>query len=69
MNIYESHLGGLFATEEDLDHDSLYCHTCGDYDQFLCFASNGEELRSYLKEFADCYDEEYIEEFIEETWG
>ena len=32
MYLYESHLGGLYTTEDVLSYDELYCETCGDSD-------------------------------------
>lgn len=32
MYLYESHLGGFYPTDEQLDNEDLYCETCGDYD-------------------------------------
>ena len=32
MYIYESHLGGLYTSDEALDYDYLYCEECGDSD-------------------------------------
>ena len=30
--IYESHMGGLYCSDEELDYESLYCDSCGDSD-------------------------------------
>lgn len=30
--IYESHLGGLYISDEELSLDETYCETCGDCD-------------------------------------
>ena len=32
MYLYESHLGGLYTTEDIRSYDELYCETCGDSD-------------------------------------
>lgn len=32
MYLYESHLGGLYITEDIRSYDELYCETCGDSD-------------------------------------
>lgn len=36
--IYESHLGGLYISDEELSLDEMYCETCGDYDYLGCVA-------------------------------
>lgn len=33
--IYESHLGGLYTTDEEQSYGSLYCDECGDSDSFV----------------------------------
>lgn len=30
--VYESHLGGIYITDEKLDINKLYCEECGDSD-------------------------------------
>ena len=32
MILYESHLGGLFLSDERIDYEYLYCEQCGDSD-------------------------------------
>ena len=43
MFIYESHMGGLYTSSEELDWDMLYCETCGDYDWLIGEADTKEE--------------------------
>ena len=50
MFIYESHMGGLFASETEYDEDSLYCDTCGDSDMLIGEANNKEELLRYFEQ-------------------
>lgn len=38
--IYESHLGGLYISDEELSLDETYCETCGDCDWLGCMADN-----------------------------
>ncbi len=38
MYIYESHMGGLFVSDEILDYKQTYCETCGDSDYLLVYA-------------------------------
>lgn len=33
--LYESHLGGLYTSDEELDYDDLYCSQCGDSDWLI----------------------------------
>lgn len=35
MYIYESHMGGYYASDEEYGYDELYCETCGDSDHLL----------------------------------
>ena len=65
MEVYESHLGGIYFSEDVLDQDELYCDECGDSDTHLGHADTWEEAISMLKwegeeddEFR--YDQEYL---------
>ena len=65
MEVYESHLGGIYFSEDVLDWDELYCDECGDSDTHLGHANTWEEVIPMLKcgqkeddEFI--YDQEYI---------
>ena len=44
MEVYESHLGGIYFDEEVLDYDYLYCEQCGDSDTHLGHADTWEEV-------------------------
>ena len=66
MFIYESHMGGLFASEAEYDEDSLYCDTCGDSDMLIGEANNKEELLNLLKNYN--YQKEYIDEFANDIF-
>ena len=33
--IYDSHLGGIYVSQEDLDYEVCYCEQCRDLDQLL----------------------------------
>lgn len=47
VHVYESHLGGWFATDRLISDNELYCETCGDWDVFVgCYDS--------LKYFLEC---------------
>lgn len=49
MEVYESHLGGIFFTEDLLDWEDLYCDECGDSDRHLGCADTWEEVVDLLK--------------------
>lgn len=54
--IYESHLGGYYASEDYIPSNDLYCESCGDSD-WLCGEYN--TFRQFLEEKAsniDCND-------------
>lgn len=67
MEVYESHMGGIYFDNEVLDYDDLYCEQCGDSDTHLGHADTWEELEAMLVwEYEDedevyyKYDSEYI---------
>lgn len=41
--VYESHLGGYYATDDLLDYEDTYCDSCGDSDQ-LVFSGTEDDL-------------------------
>lgn len=43
MYIYESHMGGLYTSDEPLDYEYLYCEECGDSDSLIGYADTKEE--------------------------
>ena len=46
--LYESHAGGLYISDEELDYDWLYCEACGDSDEFVGTFETVEELKDLL---------------------
>lgn len=69
MYIYESHMGGLYVSDELLDFELLYCEQCGDSDSLLGFAETREEAWDLLKDETDIngsggWDFEYVQEFL-----
>lgn len=44
MEVYESHLGGIYFTDEVCSFDDLYCEVCGDSDLHLGHADTWEEV-------------------------
>lgn len=63
MYIYESHLGGVYTSDEMLDYEYLHCEQCGDSDWLLGEAETREEAYNLLK---DDYDEKYLNEFLKD---
>ena len=69
MYIYQSHMGGLFVTDEELDFDQTYCEICGDSDFLIGYAETREEAWNLLKDDTDIdgsggWDYEYVQEFL-----
>lgn len=69
MYIYESHMGGLFVSDEILDYEQTYCETCGDSDYLLGNAETREEAWNFLKDDTDIngsggWDYDYVQEFL-----
>lgn len=69
MYIYESHMGGLFVSDEVLSYEQTYCEICGDSDFLIGYAETREEAWNLLKDDTDIngsdgrnYD--YIQEFL-----
>lgn len=73
MYIYESHLGGLYTSNEYLDYDDLYCEQCGDSDWLIGCATTRAEAWELLKDDTDIngsggWDYNYVQEFIKVNW-
>lgn len=69
MYIYESHMGGLFVSDDELDYEQTYCETCGDSDFLLGYAETREEAWNLLKDDTNIngsggWDYEYVQEFL-----
>ncbi len=69
MYIYESHMGGLFVSDEVLDSEQTYCETCGDYDFLLGYAETREEAWELLKDDTNIngsggWNYDYVQEFL-----
>lgn len=69
MYIYESHMGGLFASSDEMSFEELYCETCGDSDSLIGEAESAEDAWELLKpnDFAciSCEGAEFCEETCE----
>lgn len=69
--IYESHMGGLYISPDELTLDELYCEECGDSDWLGCVAENWTDVANYLRSQVDLfglggYDMEYCIDFFNE---
>ena len=54
--IYEGHMGGLYATNQEQPWDMLYCEQCGDSDHCLGYANNLAEAWALLESETDTCD-------------
>ncbi len=69
MYIYQSHMGGLFASDEILDYEQTYCEICGDSDWLIGYAETREEAWNLLKDDIDIngsggWNYDYVQEFL-----
>ena len=64
MEVYESHMGGIYLCEEVRPFDDLYCEVCGDSDWHLGHADTWEEVMELItEEDGWCpYAEDYLAE-------
>lgn len=69
--VYESHLGGYYATDDILDYEDTYCDSCGDSDQ-LVFSGTEDDLHEqfvkdvvYYRQLIDKYTKEGNTEKVE----
>lgn len=59
--LYESHIDGLFLTDEW--YEPLICRVCNDRDSFVAMICHETQLRTYMEE--ENYEEGYIREMID----
>lgn len=69
MYIYESHMGGLYVSDDDLSYEELHCEECGDTDTYVGYADTKEEAWKLLEPCTDIdgsggYSYEYIQKFL-----
>lgn len=71
MYIYESHLGGFYSSEFQLDYDRLYCDSCGDSDILVGeFDSNSkEDAIRFIKSIADLYYGESLIDYVKDMFN
>lgn len=65
--IYESHTGGLYAREEAMPWEDLYCEPCGDSDWELGYCVDRDDAENTIR-LRDLYTDEYIKEFLDENF-
>lgn len=53
MYLYESHMGGIYLTEEEMPDESLRCDVCHDYDWFLGNVNSARESLEFLADRID----------------
>lgn len=51
--LYESHLGGLYISDDYIDYDDLYCEECGDSDWLLGQFNSIEEFWNLIEDQVD----------------
>lgn len=69
MYIYQSHMGGLYTSDDELDYEQTYCETCGDSDWLIGYTETREEAWDLLKDDTNIdgsggWDYEYIQDFL-----
>lgn len=58
LYLYESHLGGLYTSNEQYKYDYLYCDFCGDFDTYLGEFKTIKEFWNLVKN--TIYDIHYL---------
>lgn len=68
MEIYESHLGGIYFSNEIIEHEYLYCDQCGDSDWHLGHADTWDDVLEMLRDDEGWipYSEEMLAEWKKE---
>ena len=74
MYVYQSHMGGLFVSDEILDYEQTYCEICGDSDFLIGYAETREEAWNLLKDDTNIdglggWDYDYVQEFLKNLGG
>ena len=72
MYLYESHMGGIYASNYEIDYEDLYCEQCGDSDNYIGYANTKEEAIKLLIPMTDSdycsWSKEYVKEFVNENF-
>ena len=55
--IYQSHMGGIYACNEEQDYDFLYFEQCGDSDTLIGYAKDVQDAWELLKSETDTFDD------------
>lgn len=68
MEVYESHLGGIYFSNTELDYKDLYCDQCGDSDWHLGHANTWEDVVDMITDEDGwcCYSKGYLADLKEE---
>lgn len=69
MYFYESHMGGIYSSNERIDEKDLYCEQCGDSDWYYGNFDSAWSFLSFIWDEIDIdgsggYDLEYILEEV-----
>ena len=56
MYIYESHMGGLYAHDEELSYEQRHCSQCGDTDWCIGSANDRTEAWELLESETDMFN-------------
>lgn len=68
MEVYESHIGGIYLSKEIID--DLYCEECGDSDRHLGHADTWDDVLNLITDDDWCgYTDEYLDDLREEFGG
>lgn len=72
--LYESHLGGLYTSDEQMTHEDLYCDACNDYDFEVGHYDNIKEFWGLIKDDCDIdgnggWSMKYIYSFMVEEFN
>lgn len=67
LYLYESHMGGLYWSENNYSYDELYCDTCGDADMQIGSAETYRDVVSLLDAQEDRYIDVHIFELASEA--
>lgn len=51
--LYDSHLGGLYISDEELDFEARYCKICGDFDRLIGSFETIQDFWNLIKDKCD----------------